>query len=198
MIFVKDELNKYDDIIESDSKYVFCIKIRKFSQSLIRTLYSILDSIYVPPSQSRFLNEHEFENFQGDIMTICRKYHYVFISGDMNAQTANLTEFTSPGDFLGRHFQFDDNLIQFYDQKSVLDKNIQVQRKSMDKKKNNNGYKLIEICKNHNLIILNGRYGKDKKNQLLQLCTARTAWSDSVIRSETSLITESDRSGPIR
>ena len=32
-------------------------------------------------------------------------------------------------------------------------------------------------------------------NQLLQLCTARTA---SVIRSETSLITESDRSGPIR
>ena len=35
-------------------------------------------------------------------------------------------------------------------------------------------------------------------NQLLQLCTARTAWSDSVIRSETSLITESDRGGPIR
>ena len=35
-------------------------------------------------------------------------------------------------------------------------------------------------------------------NQLLQLCTARTAWSDSVIRSETSLITESDRSGLIR
>ena len=35
-------------------------------------------------------------------------------------------------------------------------------------------------------------------NQLLQLCRARTAWSDSVIRSETSLITESDRFGPIR
>ena len=35
-------------------------------------------------------------------------------------------------------------------------------------------------------------------NQLLRLCTARTAWSDSVIRSETNLITESDRSGPIR
>ena len=36
------------------------------------------------------------------------------------------------------------------------------------------------------------------EDQLLQLCTARTAWSDSVIRSETSYITESDRSGPIR
>ena len=35
-------------------------------------------------------------------------------------------------------------------------------------------------------------------NQLLQLCTARTAWSDSVIRSEISSITESDRIRPIR
>ena len=39
---------------------------------------------------------------------------------------------------------------------------------------------------------------KKKRNQLLQLCMARTAWSDSVIRSETSLITESDPRGPIR
>ena len=35
-------------------------------------------------------------------------------------------------------------------------------------------------------------------NQLLQLCTARTAWSDSGIRPKTSLSTESDRSGPFR
>ena len=39
---------------------------------------------------------------------------------------------------------------------------------------------------------------KHRMIQLLQLCTARTFWSDSVIRSETSLITESDRGGPIR
>ena len=32
----------------------------------------------------------------------------------------------------------------------------------MDKKKNNNGFKLIDICKNNNLTILNGRFGKDK------------------------------------
>ena len=160
-VFVKDELNKYVDIVESDSEYVFWIKISKIFTKLDQDI--VLGSIYVPPSQSRVLNEDEFENFQRDIMTVCSKYHYVFISGDMNAQTANMTEFTSPDDFLGRHFGFDDNLIQFYDQKAVLEKmGIQVQRKSMDKKKNNNGYKLIEICKNNNMIILNGRYGKDK------------------------------------
>ena len=41
-------------------------------------------------------------------------------------------------------------------------------------------------------------FPKSLSNQLLQPCTARTAWSYSVIRSETSLITESDRRGPIR
>ena len=47
----------------------------------------------------RFLNEDEFEKFRRDIMTVCSKYHYVFVSGDMNAQTANMTEFTSPDEF---------------------------------------------------------------------------------------------------
>ena len=41
-VFVKDELNKYVDIIESDSEYVFWIKSEKFSLSLIRTLYLVV------------------------------------------------------------------------------------------------------------------------------------------------------------
>ena len=32
----------------------------------------------------------------------------------------------------------------------------------MDKKKNNSGFRLIDICKINNLSILNGRYGHDK------------------------------------
>lgn len=39
---------------------------------------------------------------------------------------------------------------------------IQVNRRSVDKRKNNNGFKLIDICKNDNLTNLNGRFGKDK------------------------------------
>ena len=37
------------------------------------------------------------------------------------------------------------------------------------------------------------RWIEKYENQLLQRCTARTAWSDSLIKSETSLITESDQ-----
>ena len=46
----------------------------------------------------------------------------------------------------------------------------------------------------HSLNVL----GIQVRNQLLQLCAARTAWSDSVIRSETSSNTESDQRGLIR
>ena len=39
---------------------------------------------------------------------------------------------------------------------------IQLHRTSMDKHTKNNGYRLVEICKNNNLTILNGRFGQDK------------------------------------
>ena len=51
----------------------------------------------------------------------------------------------------------------FYNQKSTLETmGIQLHRSSMDKHTNNNGYRLVEICKNNNLTILNGRFGRDK------------------------------------
>lgn len=39
---------------------------------------------------------------------------------------------------------------------------IRLRRVSLDKKKNNSGFRLIDICKINNLSILNGRYGHDK------------------------------------
>ena len=53
--------------------------------------------------------------------------------------------------------------MRFYDQKSTLESiGIQLNRKSQDNHTNNNDYRLVDICKNDNLTILNGRYGKDK------------------------------------
>ena len=43
-----------------------------------------------------------------------------------------------------------------------MEKDLSKQRNSKDKIINNEGKKLLEICKTNNLIILNGRCGKDK------------------------------------
>ena len=39
---------------------------------------------------------------------------------------------------------------------------MSLNRKSLDQTTNNIGFKLLDICKNNNLFILNGRTGKDK------------------------------------
>ena len=147
----------------TESEYAFWISLSKHFTKLDQDI--IFGSVYTPPCQSRFLNEDEFETFQRDVMSICSKYEYVYISGAMNAQTADMTDFTTDDKLFDSFFCFffDEEIRRFYDQKSILQSlNKQLQRKSHDRKKNNNGYRLIELCKNNNLTILNGRFGQDK------------------------------------
>lgn len=66
-------------------------------------------------------------------MFICSNYEYVYISGDINAQIAEMTDYTID-EFFDRFFDFDEEMISYCDHKAVLEKyNIQLQRKSRDK-----------------------------------------------------------------
>ena len=48
--------------------------------------------VYVPPAQSRFLKEDEFERFETEITSMCSNYDFVYLSGDTNARTAELCD----------------------------------------------------------------------------------------------------------
>ena len=39
--------------------------------------------------------------------------------------------------------------------------NIRLERRSLDSKKNNHGYKIIDLCKSNNLVLVNGRTDAD-------------------------------------
>ena len=196
-LFVKAELSKYIETIQSESDYVLWVKLDKsYMQSDKHIVFGI---VYVPPTQSRFLNEDEFEIFQNEITDMSCNFDYIYLAGDWNAQTANLADYTTGDDFLSKHFDFDDELSSFYHQKAALEKlGIEVNRKSMDNKRNNNGFKLLDICKNNNLSILNGRFGADKN--VGNYTFRRTSVIDYVISSLQGLnilknfnITELDR-----
>ena len=83
--------------------------------------------------------------------------------GDFNARTSNLNDYNlNDDDFSGSFtpFAFD----TLGDSIKNLDRlGIQLNRISKDSKTNNNGYKLINVCKDFDLHILNGRIGDDKK-----------------------------------
>ena len=84
------------------------------------------------------------------------------MTGDFNAQTGDLNDFTSVDLFLSDFFHFDQETVEFYSQKDTLERlGVKLNRTTQDKKKNNSGFRLVDICKNHNLSILNGRFGRD-------------------------------------
>jgi hypothetical protein len=127
--------------------------------------------MYVPPEQSRFFNDDEFYDFQNDISVKCSKYETVLITGDSNGHTSTLPDYLEFDDFLSSYLNVDDATLDSFNQINKLEKlNIPRDRLSQCSKINNNGKKFLEICKNNNLFILNGRFSCDKS---IGKCTFR-------------------------
>ena len=90
--------------------------------------------IYVPPMQSRFYNNAEFELLEQETQQMSREYEHIFLCGDFNAQTAQLPDYTSNDAFLSNHFNLDTDVQNYVNQNLLLEaNNIKVNRASKDK-----------------------------------------------------------------
>ena len=98
-----------------------------------------------------------------EITAMTSQYKYAILTGDLNARTSNLRDYTIVDNFITDLFDIEQESLEFFDQQSkLLSYSVPLERSSQDKKTNNNGFKLLDICKNNNLFIVNGRVGKDK------------------------------------
>ena len=123
----------------------------------------ILGTVYIPPECSNFFNDDELSQMESEITSFCSSHKYVLLSGDFNARTAEMRDYKECDNFLADLFDFDNDTINFFSVANKLpDYNILQDRKSKDNQTNNNGYKLIDLCKNHNLFIFNGRLDNDR------------------------------------
>ena len=139
-------MNKYVDVIETESHFILWLKLNKNCLNCTEDI--IFGIVYVPPNQSKYFSEDEFDLLKSEITQMCKNYDCIYLCGDINAQTGKLPDYTTDDWFLSRFFDFDEATISFYDQKAALEcMNIQIARKSQDKKKNNIGYKLMDFCK---------------------------------------------------
>ena len=117
----------------------------------------------MPPQSSKYFNDDYFSTLEEEIMSTCSNNDYVYLMGDLNAQTANLNDYTSNDESLDKYLDLDSDTIECFDQESFFKNNgITMNRTSQDIKKNNIGYRIIDVCKNNNMFILNGRYGQDE------------------------------------
>ena len=79
---------------------------------------------------------------------------------DLNARTHNKQNFLDEDDVFSQHFDYDNDLIDHFQNSSILDKcNLPNIRMSQNKIINNEGNMLIYICKANGLFILNERCG---------------------------------------
>ena len=88
-----------------------------------------------------------------------RNYNYISLFGDFNGRTSNDDDFIH----LDKNRHGDDFIDFINDDLVALDElEILRKRKSMDKVKNGYGNKLVELCRENSLYLLNGRVGEDQ------------------------------------
>ena len=93
------------------SEYIACINIsrgyHKHDQDIL------IASVYIPPQQSRFFNNDEFDLFEQDVTSLCSTYDYLIMTANFNAQTGDLNDFTSADLFCLISFILTKKLLNF-------------------------------------------------------------------------------------
>ena len=117
--------------------------------------------VYIPPAGSPCYKEDTFNIIDNEIFQNVEPGKPLLLLGDFNARTSCAPDYTSVHD----NFYIDDEeLNNFLTDISNLDNlDIPRERANQDKgRMNQHGVKLLNLCKGHNIYILNGRCGSDK------------------------------------
>ena len=73
----------------------------------------ILGVSYVPYQRSKYYNEDDFATLEVEVMSTYSKNEHVYLTGDFNAQTAKLRDFTSSDRSLDNYLDFDQKTIGY-------------------------------------------------------------------------------------
>ena len=117
---VSNSISNHMKQVQTDSEYIYCLSLSKQAHHFDQDI--LIMAVYVPPEQSRFYNKDEFELFENDITRLCGQYDYIITMGDFNAQTGELVDYTSDDSFFTVFFDLDQDTVEFYNQKSVLER----------------------------------------------------------------------------
>ena len=152
-ILVKQDIAKFFKLIEGTSRQTIWLSVDK---KLTGNEF-ILGSVYVPCESSLYYDAKVFEDLFTDIslfdLPVC-------LIGDFNARTGELNDVTDCNDFVEQFYGL--NEVQDFIPAEYLTRNsASFIRSNMDKKVNNSGRMLIQMCHSLGLNIVNGRYGMD-------------------------------------
>ena len=151
MILVKNYLSENVTLIPKINNLTCTVQIN--SKILEMEENVLLSAIYIPPINSLYSKNDDFELLEEYINNLQLSNNNIILMGDFNAKTKNLTDYLILNE--------NDELSQLdgiFDQKYVKIKRISQDAHELD----SFGHKLLNMCKVLNLQIANGRIGKDR------------------------------------
>ena len=123
----------------------------------------IIGNVYLPHEGSPYHQNELFDDLSQDLLTLNAQYGLpIVLIGDFNARTGLVSDFIEidkcVAEICGVNTTEDEG---FCDKSKLQLFGIETRRFNNDKTVNNNGYKLMDLCRNHDLKIVNGRFGLD-------------------------------------
>ena len=163
IIVYKDSLGKFLQFYDSESDFVQWVKVGNDYLNLENDL--ILGCIYIPPENSKYSSNEAFVEIEDEMLQIVKNREYIGLIGDFNAKTGKLLDFVETDESIFDVLDTEDiELFDYlYDYENLAKNGIPLERSSeCTCKPNSYGHKLLDICKNNNVYIVNGRMGKDR------------------------------------
>ena len=152
MIACKNEIAKYVKECNSPCNFVKWIRLSKELTGYNENL--LLGTVYIPPRQSPFACDEVYERIEADLSNVVREDDLVLLCGDFNSHTSAGADYVEIDDVHG--------LPSSDIKQTIVSCGANLVRISMDRSKDTYGQKLLDMCKNTNMLILNGRIGCDK------------------------------------
>ena len=163
LIAVRSQLQNF--VISRNTEYdnMTIIELPKLLTGFERNL--LIVCVYIPPHGTRYSNITLFEKLSDVILSYSENDYYHLICGDLNAHTNEECEVFELNEDLYDALHIDEEIRELLDVKrTMLALDIPMKRSSVDTKVDNSGYgnALLEVCRDHSLIIFNGRLCQDR------------------------------------
>ena len=159
-VLVRDVFSNHVDQLPGSSKFVFWFLIGEevFDRQCVGA------AAYLAHEGAGYHTEEMFDDISRDIVSFKARYAGVpfLLFGDFNARTGGLADYSIDNDgYIERLFGIEDREGRV-DEATLLELGIPAVRTNSDVgRPNNNGRRLVELCREHGLIIANGRIGAD-------------------------------------
>ena len=163
LIVINDSIKDYFDTdLKLSSEVIIWLKEKN---KILKTTNKIaLGFVYISPIGSIYYDDDCFENIEKDISMLKSQKFDILLLGDFDARTRTDNDYAEFDDTLLEQLAISADQISAETSENLIklkNANVPLKRSSQDCAKNPHGDKLIELCCNCDIFIMNGRIGAD-------------------------------------